>query len=97
MSPSGPLPDILEVLTGLETDGPPRRDADFLARPGVAADATFPGFDLKNAEPAQFDAVAALHRETHRVEYGVNGHLCLDLGDVGDLRNFVDDVDLDHG
>ena len=27
---------------------------------------------------------------------GIDRNLSLDLGDIGDFRNFVDDVDLDH-
>jgi predicted AAA+ superfamily ATPase len=66
------------------------------AGPRVAADAALPGLDLEDAEPAQLDALAALHGGPHRVEDGVDSHLSFDLGDVGDPRHFVDDVDLDH-
>src|SRR5688572_26524724 len=94
---SGPLTDILEVLAGLEADGAAGWNADFLAGPGIAADPALPGLDLEYAKSAQLDAVPALHRQPHGVEYGVHRHLCLDLGDVGDLGNLVDDIDLDHG
>src|SRR5690606_1558276 len=69
MSPCGLLPDILEVLAGLEADGPAGRNADFLTSPRVAADAPLPGLHLEDAEPAQLDAVAALHGEPHGIEY----------------------------
>src|SRR5687767_14224488 len=97
MSPSGLLPDILEVLAGFKADRPPWGNADFLAGARVTPDAALPGLDLKDPEAAKLDAVSALHRQAHGVEHRVDGNLSLDLGDVGDLGNFVNDVDLDHG
>src|SRR5262245_54553459 len=88
--------DILEVLPGLEPDCSSRRDANLLTRSGVPADPTLAGLDLENAEPAELDSLATLHRQPHRVEHGVHRHLGLDLGDVGDSRHLVDDVNLDH-
>ena len=93
---AGALTDILEVFTGLEADSPPRRDADFLSGAGVATDAALARFHLEHAKSAKFDTIAALHGEPHRIKYGVDRNLGLDLGDVGDFRNFVDDIDLDH-
>src|ERR1700752_2219069 len=90
------LPYVLQVFAGLEADGASGRNADFLARAGVAADAALPRLYLKDPEPAQLDAFAALHGGPHRVEHRVDCHLSFDFGDVGDLRHFVDDVDLDH-
>ena len=92
----GLLPDILEVLAGLEANRSARRDANFLARPWVASDAALAGLHLKDPESAQLDAIPALHGQTHGVEYGVNRDLSFDFGDIGDFRDFVDDVDLDH-
>src|ERR1043165_3863661 len=90
------LPDILEVLPWLEADRPAGRDADFLAGPRIAADAALARLYLKDAESPKLDAFAALHGHSHRVEHRVDGYLGFDLGNVGDFRNFVDDVDLDH-
>jgi hypothetical protein len=56
----------------------------------------FARLNLKDTEPAELDALAALHGGPHRVEHRVHRHLGFDLGDVGDFRHFVDDVDLDH-
>src|SRR4030095_6550624 len=92
----GRLTDILQVLAGLETDRAPGRDANFLTSSRVTADATLARFHLEHTETAQLDPVASLHRHAHRIEHRINSYLGLDLGDVGDLRNLVNDVDLDH-
>jgi hypothetical protein len=73
-----------------------RRNPNFLSGPRVTADAALARLHLENAESAQFDSFAALHRQAHRVEDGVDGDLGLDLGDVGHLGHLVDDVNLDH-
>src|SRR5262249_7988620 len=90
------LADVLEVFARLEANRATRRDAHFLAGAGVTADAALAGLDLEHAESAQFDTFAALHGGPHRIENRVDGHLGFDLGDVGDFRNLVDDVDLNH-
>src|ERR1700737_2334104 len=90
------LADVLEVFAGFETDRATGRDAHFLARPRVTADASLARLHLEHAETAKLDALAALHGGPHRVEYRVDSHLGFHLGDVGNLRHFVDDVDLDH-
>ena len=87
---------LYDCESRLEPDGTPGRDSHFLARPWVTSDATLAGLHLKDPESAQLDTVPTLHGETHGVEHGVNRDLGLDLGDVGDFRDFVDDVDLDH-
>ena len=46
------LPDVLEILGGLEADGPARWDPDLLARAGIATDAPFARLDLEYPEPA---------------------------------------------
>ena len=94
---SGQLPDILEVFAGLEPNGTTRGNADFLAGARVAADATLAGLYLEDAKPSQLNAIAALHGETHGVKDRIDCHLSLDLGDVSDLRNLINDVNLDHG
>src|SRR2546423_11214928 len=90
------LADVLQVLAGLEANRAAGRDAHFLAGPRVAADAALARLHLEDSEAAELNPVASLHRHAHRVEHRVDGYLGLDLGNVGDLRNFVDDVDLDH-
>jgi hypothetical protein len=90
------LSDILQIFTGLEANRPSRRDANFFACPGIPSDASFAWFHLEDAKASQLDAVTTLHRQTHRVEHGIDRNLGLDLGDVRDLRDLVDDVDLDH-
>src|SRR5262245_9344599 len=90
------LADILEIFTGLEADGAAGRNAHFLAGPWVTPDASLARLHLKYPEAAQLDPFAPLHGQPHRIEHRVDSHLSLHLGDVGDLRNLVDDVDLDH-
>jgi hypothetical protein len=91
------LPDILEVFAGLEPDGATGRNSDFLACSRIAADAALARLHLKHAKTTQLNTIAALHGETHGIEDRINRHLSLDFGDVGDLRNLVNDIDLDHG
>src|SRR5439155_16945360 len=89
-------PDVLKVFARLEADRTAGRDAHFLAGAGVAPDAALARLHLEDPKTAQLDALAALHGGPHRIENGIDRHLSLDLGDVGDFRHFVDDVDLDH-
>src|SRR5262245_16678985 len=91
-----PSADVLQVLAGLEPDGAAGWNPDLFARPWVAADPSLARLHLEYAEASQLDAVAALHRHAHGVEYRIDGYLGLDFGDVGHPRDFVDDVDLDH-
>ncbi len=90
------LADVLEVFARLEANGASRRDTHFLAGPWVTSDTALARLHLEDSESAKLDPLPALHGGPHRVEDGVDCHLGLDLGDVGDLRHFVDDVDLDH-
>src|SRR6266852_5588160 len=79
------LADVLEVFARFESDRATGRDAHFLACPRVAADASLARLHLEHAEPAKFDALAALHGGPHRVEYRIDSHLGFDLGDVRDF------------
>src|SRR5262245_12510853 len=88
--------DILEVLAWLEANRASGWDPHFLASPRVAADAPLPRLHLEDPEAAQLDPFPALHGDPHRLEHCVDCHLGLDLGDVGNARHLVDDVDLDH-
>src|SRR6185436_21169025 len=67
--------DILKVLSRFEANRAAGRNANFLAGPWVTADSTLAGFHLEHAKAAQLDPFAALHRQTHRVEHGIHGHL----------------------
>src|SRR5690349_10218111 len=73
------LPDVLQIFTRLEPDGTARRDADFLARAGIAPDAALARLHLEDPESAKLDPFAPLHGHAHRVEHGVHRHLSLDL------------------
>src|SRR5262245_55431888 len=88
--------DVLKVLARLETNRPSGWNANFFARSWIAADATLARFHLKDPKASQLDPLTTLHRGAHRVEHCVDGHLSLDFGDVGNLRHFIHDVDLDH-
>jgi hypothetical protein len=79
------LSNVLQILAGLETDGPSGRDAHFFARARIATDTALSRLYLEHTKPAQLDPITTLHRETHRIEDGVYGHLSFDFGDVGDL------------
>ena len=94
--PTDRLSDVLEVFSRLEANCAAGRNPDFFPRPWVAANAAFAGLHLEDAESAKFNALATLHRDAHRIEDGVDSYLGLNLGDVGHLGHFVDDVDLDQ-
>ena len=53
------LPEVLEVLAGLEADRASGGDLHFLARPRVAADSALARLDLEDAEPPQLDPFPA--------------------------------------
>ena len=88
--------DILEIFARLESNRSPGRNPNFLAGPWVTADSPLPWLHLEYPEAPQLDTFATLHGDPHRLEYRIHRHLGLDLGDVGDFRDFVDDVDLNH-
>src|SRR5580765_6389204 len=71
----GRLPDVLQVLAGLEADSPPGWDANFLTGARVTADAAFPRLHLEHSEPAQLNPIASLHRHSHRIEHRIDGYL----------------------
>src|SRR5204863_6375466 len=70
----GRLTDILQVLTGFEPDCAPWGDSNFLARSRVAADAALAWLHLEDAEAAELNPVAALHRHPHCIEHRVDGY-----------------------
>src|SRR5678816_1802601 len=74
----GRLTDVLQVLAGLEADGAPRWDTNFLTSARVAADTAFARLHLEHAETAQLNPVASLHRDPHRIEHRVDSYLGLD-------------------
>jgi len=94
--PTDRLSDVLEVFAWLEANSTARRNPDFFPGSGIAANAALTRLYLKNAETPKFNALATLHRDSHRIENGVDSHLGFNLGDVGHLGHFVDDVDLDQ-
>jgi hypothetical protein len=94
--PTDRLSDVLQVFAGFEANSSAWWDAYFLPGPWVPADAALARFHLEDAEAPKFNPFAALHRDPHRVENGIDRYLGFNLGYVGDLRYFVDDVDLDQ-
>jgi hypothetical protein len=95
--PTDRLSDVLEIFSWFEANGSARRDADFFPGPWVTTNAALARFDLEDAKSPKFNAFATLHGDSHRIEDGVDGYLGLNLCDVGHLRDFVDDVNLDQG
>jgi hypothetical protein len=95
--PTDRLSDVLEIFSRFEANGPARRDPDFFPGSRVAANAALARFDLEDAKSPKFNALAALHGDPHRIEDGVDGYLGLNFRNVGHLRDFVDDVNLDQG
>src|SRR5580765_2570133 len=94
--PTDRLSDVLEIFARLEANSPAWWNPDFLPGAWVAANAALAGLHLEDAESSKFNALATLHRDSHRIEDGIDSHLGFNLGDVGHLGHFVDDVDLDQ-
>ena len=88
--------DALEFFAGFEADGFARRDADFFAGAGVAADAGFAGLDAEDAKAAEFDALAAAESLLKGFEDGFHGLLGFGAADESLGDNRIDDVQLDH-
>src|SRR5678815_68411 len=90
------LGEVLEILAGLEPDGPSWWNPDLPAGAGVSADALLPGLDLKDAKASQLDALSAAHRLLHGIQDGLHGDYGLHARDIGRPGDLVDDVGLDH-
>src|SRR5690349_19400590 len=68
------LPQVAQVLAGLEADRLAGGNAHLGARAGVTADPLLARLHLEDAEPAQFDPLAAAHRFLHGVENRLDRH-----------------------
>src|SRR6267142_1176789 len=95
-SKASELSQVAEVLAGLEADGLARRDAHLGACARVTADPLLAGLYLENAESAELDSLAPAHRFLHGVENRLDRHDGPHPGDVGNLRDIIDDVGFDH-
>ena len=80
---------FLEGFTGAESGDALSGDGDFLARPGVAADASVALFDFKNAEVPYFQPLTFNERLGNRVERLLDDHRDLVLGKA-QLRSHLD-------
>src|SRR5438093_3173960 len=90
------LPQVPQVLAGLEADRLPRRDAHLGAGPGITTDSLLARFDLEDAEAAQLDPLAPAHRLFHGVQDRFDGNHRLDARDIGVFGHIIDDIGLDH-
>jgi hypothetical protein len=63
----------LKFLAGLEADGLPGRDADFLAGARIAADSGFARTHVKNPKAAQLDSLAFAESVLHGFKNGFDG------------------------
>ena len=86
----------LEFFAGLEADGFSRRNVDFFAGAGIAADAGLAGFDAEDAEAAQLDALAAAKGLLERFENGFDGLLGFGAADVGGGDDRIYEIQLNH-
>ena len=92
------VPDLLRLIaccSGLKRIVRPVECA-LLFRSGDCDQCLVARFHLEDTKATQLNAVPTLHRQTHRVEHGIDCYLSFDLGDVRDLRDLVNDVDLDN-
>src|SRR5687767_4526161 len=91
------LQQVPKLLARLETDGVARRDLHFNAGLRISADSFLALLDLKHAETAELDPLSARERVAEAFDDGVDGLSGLHARDFRGLRDFVDDVRLDHG
>ena len=56
----------------------------------------FTNYESRKGRELAIHPFAALHGDPHRLEHCVDRYLGLDLGNVGNARHLIDDVDLDH-
>jgi hypothetical protein len=82
----------VELFAGFEADGFTGSDAYFGSCAGVTAHAGFAGFDVEDAEAAQFDAVAAAEGVFHGFEDCIDSRFGLDSGKPGSLYYTLDEV-----
>jgi hypothetical protein len=92
----GSVFESLEFLAGFETDGFSRRDADFFAGAGIAADAGLAGLDAEDAEFAELDALPAAHGILEGFKDGFDGLFGLGTANICFANHSVYDVELDH-
>jgi competence protein ComEC len=90
------LPEVAEVLPGLEPDRLSRRDADFRPGPGIPADPFLARLHLEHPKAAQLDPLPAPHRFLHGVEDRLHRHHRPDAGDLGRPRHIINNVAFDH-
>ena len=88
--------DALKLFAGFEADGFAGRNVDFFAGAGIAADAGLARFHAKDAEAAEFDALAAAESLLQRFENGFDRLLGFGAADVRRGHDGIYDVQLDH-
>jgi hypothetical protein len=82
----------VKLFAGLEAHRFAGRDADFSASAGVAPNAGLARADIKDAESAQFDALAFGESALESLEHGVDSSLGLIPLQAGALNHLVNDV-----
>jgi hypothetical protein len=87
----------VKLFAGFEANGFAGGDADFRAGAGVASDPGFAGTDIKDAEAAQFNALAFGERALESLEYSIHSSLSLIPLQSGALNHLVNDVLLYQG
>jgi hypothetical protein len=82
----------VQFLAGFEANGFPWGNADLGAGSGIAADACFAGSDAKNAESAQFDALAGRQGLLEALEDRIHRSFRLGTRQARALDDVMDDV-----
>ena len=88
--------ESLKFFAGLKAHGFTRRNADFFAGAGIAANARFSGLNAEDAEFAKFDALAATESALERLKDRFDGLLGFGAADVRLRYDCVYDIELDH-
>src|SRR5688572_5538381 len=90
------LEKVAKFFSGLESDRIAGRDFNFDAGLGIAANSFLALLHLKDAKPTQLNALAFGQRPTQSFDHRIDGLRGLDAGDIGNLRDLVHDISLDH-
>src|SRR6476660_4881318 len=87
---------LLELRPGAETRDPRRRDVDRLPGAWMLAGASAPLGHVELAEAGEGNLAPATERRLDRIQDGVDGLLRVLLGEIGVLRDLIDEFRLRH-
>lgn len=86
----------LKLFARFEPDSLAGWNVCHFTRAGIATDAAFARFDHEDAESAQLDSLAALHRRLHALKQSFYRYFGFGLGDACLVSNLIHYIELYH-